>query len=331
MTAKHMTFGAAACAQLLACGAAATLAGAAFADGGDHRPGPGACSRTSVAARAACGNEAADDFWIGFGKCLNVAARDERGECRAELREGWRETRQLCGEQFAAREEVCDALGQAPYDPPIDPADFVDPLEVGGSIAANHFLPLVPGTRYVYENEEAGERVTVSVTFETIEVDGVDCIVVHDVVTELDSGELIEDTDDYMAQDIHGNVWYFGEIARNYEDGRLVDLEGSWRAGEDGASAGILMRAAPAAGDVYRQEFLLGEAEDIARVASLSASAESPYASCAGTCLKTDEFTPIEPDGFENKFYKPGLGKILTVDPESGEREELVDIEVFLP
>ena len=54
----------------------------------------------------------------------------------------------------------------------------------------------------------------------------------------------------------------FGES----EDGELVDIEGSWTAGVDGAKPGILMLAAPAIGDVYRQELLLREAEDVGEV-----------------------------------------------------------------
>ena len=57
----------------------------------------------------------------------------------------------------------------------------------------------------------------------------------------------------YQGQD--GTVWYFGEIARNYEEGELVDIEGSWVAGVDGAKAGILMPASPSPGQIYRQEY----------------------------------------------------------------------------
>jgi hypothetical protein len=43
----------------------------------------------------------------------------------------------------------------------------------------------------------------------------------------------------------------------------------------------------------------------------------------------TGEFTPLEPDGFEKKFYKPGVGMILAVDPEDGDREALVGVSSF--
>ena len=102
---------------------------------------------------------------------------------------------------------------------------------------------------------------------------------VNDVVEEDD--DAIEDTDDWYAQDMDGNVWYCGEIAKNFEtfegddpeDPELVDIEGSWKAGRDYAKPGILMLAAPMVGDVYRQEVSWGDAEDVAEVISTTGSA----------------------------------------------------------
>lgn len=300
------------------------MAGAA-----DSATASGACSTTSRAARLACVNEAQDDFWIAMGNCANVPDGDERTQCRSEARAGLAEAGPSCREQYDARQDVCAVLGEAPYAPDYTPSDFVDPLEVGGAVAPNPYLPLVPGTRYTYRNHTSGERIVVSVTHETVEIDGVTCIIVHDVVTDLDSGEAIEDTDDYLVQDLQGNVWYFGEVSREFEDGHLVSLDGSWRAGTDGAKAGILMKAAPQVGEVYRQEFLLGEAEDLARVMNLHGSATAPHATCEGTCLVTREFTPLEPGVLERKFYKPGVGQILGVNAETGAREVLTDVTSF--
>jgi hypothetical protein len=154
---------------------------------------------------------------------------------------------------------------------------------------------------------------------------GVTTIVVRDVVVD-DEGGFVEDTDDWFAQDVAGNVWYFGEIAKNYEDGEFVDIEGSWTAGVDGAKPGIVMPASPTVDAVYRQEFALGNAEDAAEVLGTSESATTPGGSCAGTCVLTRDFTPIEPDALEHKYYAPGIGLILELDPESGERTELVSI-----
>jgi hypothetical protein len=152
----------------------------------------------------------------------------------------------------------------------------------------------------------------------------VTCIVVHDRA-EL-NGVLSEDTLDWYAQDVEGNVWYFGEQSLQYENGKVASIDGSWEAGEDGALPGIIMKAHPAVGDVYRQEFALGEAEDLARVLSLDASATVPFGGTYDNCLKTEDFSPLEPDHVENKFFAAGVGEILTIDTDTGVREELIDV-----
>jgi hypothetical protein len=207
-------------------------------------------------------------------------------------------------------------LGEQPYAPRIDPANFVARID-------NPLLPLTSGSKWVYrgETEDGVEEVTVRVLDEREEILGVQCTAVRDTVTI--GGEVVEDTIDWFAQDRNGNVWYFGEISKSFEDGRLVSLEGSWRAGEDGAKPGIVMLADPDVGDVYRQEFLLGEAEDFAKVVSLSGNARVPAASCSN-CLVTGDFVPLEPDADERKYYKRGVGLILEIDRTSGERVELI-------
>lgn len=276
------------------------------------------CTLTAEAARFACFNDVEDDRWTANGNCLNTSDAQCFSDVVAEALEG----NALCEEQFQARLEVCDALGEGAYDPAVDPAKFVDPEEIGDSVEPNPWLPLVPGTTWTYEG--GNETNTVTVTEDTKEILGVTCAVVRDVVEQ--DGEVIEDTSDWYAQDQAGNVWYFGEIARNYEDGELHDLDGSWTAGVDGAKIGILMHADPMEGDVYRQEFALGEAEDMGEVLSLTGTASVPAADCSGDCLVTRDFTPVEPDADENKYYAPGIGLILEVDVATGARVELVEM-----
>jgi len=280
----------------------------------------GLCTATSKAAKRACGHELRDDLWIALGNCNNLSSGEARLECRVEVWQEYVSSFGDCREQFEAREELCDALGQGAYDPPIDPDNFLDPGEIAAQ--PNPLLPLIPGRRWVYEGGD--ETITVMVTDRTKEILGVECVVVRDVVEE--DGEVTEDTDDWMAQDVEGNVWYFGEISKNFEDGELVDIEGSWVAGEESAKPGILMKAQPQVGDVYRQEFALGDAEDAGEVVSLTGSTTVPAASCAGTCAIVKDFTPLEPDAAEHKYYAPGVGLILEVDLETGERVELIEM-----
>jgi hypothetical protein len=273
------------------------------------------CTKTAKAARDACDEEAEADYSIAIGKCNNLPSASERDACKQQAAQDRRDARDECAEQFDARRDVCDALGEAAYHPVVNPANFVEGI-------TNPFLPLAPGTIFIYRG--GGEVVTVTVTDRTKMILGVKCIVVRDVVTVND--QVVEDTEDFFAQDVQGNVWYFGEIVQDFENGELVSLAGSFKAGVNGAKPGIIMKANPHVGDLYRQEFLLNEAEDLAEVASLTGSATVPAAACNNDCLITKEFTPLEPDVVENKYYARGVGFILQVKPASGERLELVEI-----
>jgi hypothetical protein len=153
---------------------------------------------------------------------------------------------------------------------------------------------------------------------------GVNTTVVRD--REFVDGELEEETFDWYAQDNEGNVWYFGEDSREYEDGEVVSSAGSWEAGVNGAQPGILIEGDPQVGDTYRQEYLAGEAEDMAEVISLNESISVAYGSFEN-CLKTKEWTPLEPGIEENKYYAAGTGLILEKTVKGGsESLELVDI-----
>jgi len=207
------------------------------------------------------------------------------------------------------------------YTVDIRPADFVDVVD-------NAYFPLIPGARYVYEGmtDEGLERVEIEVLAETRVVMGVTATVVRDTVY-LD-GEMVEDTLDWFAQDKDGNVWYLGEDSQEYENGAVVSTAGSWEAGVDGALPGIIMYADPAAhvGDTYRQEYYKGEAEDMAQVVSVG-EAVSTASGDYENCLKTKEWTPLEPGFSEFKYYAPAIGPVLEVVAEGGKGQmELVEV-----
>jgi len=160
-------------------------------------------------------------------------------------------------------------MGPQPYDPLIDPSNFVDKID-------NPYFPLVPGTVFIYEGHTAGGLVHTEffVTHKTAQILGVTAVEVHDTVTT--NGELTEDTLDWFAQDRDGNVWYFGENTMELIGGRPSTLSGTFTAGVDRAKPGIIMEAHPKKGDFYRQEFDLGNAEDFADVKSLSDTVTVP-------------------------------------------------------
>jgi hypothetical protein len=188
----------------------------------------------------------------------------------------------------------------------------------------NSYFPLAPGTVWEYASDTVDglETTRVEVLGTTRTVNGVTATVVRDRVF-LD-GELIEDTDDWYAQDAAGNVWYLGEATKDYEDGVLVGTEGSWEWGVDGALPGIIMWADPAAhaGEEYRQEFYEGEAEDWAEVEAVNESVTVPYGT-ATAVLRTHEWNGLESGSDERKYYGPGVGLVLEVAGDGG-RVELI-------
>ena len=281
-----------------------------------------ACSSTASVAHTACIYDVLDAFWISTGKCKNLAESGAREECFAELKGFPREGRQECAAQRAARLDLCDDLGEAPYDPPFEPSLFVNPDDIGGSVAPNPWYPVIAGQKRVFR--AGNEEITINVTHAIEIISGVPCRAVTDTVRI--NGEVEEDTTDWFAQDISGNVWYCGESTAEYEDGRPVNVDGSFKAGVDGAKAGIVMKAVPLVEETYRQEFDLGNAEDVAEVISLTGSATVPAASCAANCLVTEDTTPLSPAALENKYYKPGVGVILEIKPATGERLELIEM-----
>ena len=209
---------------------------------------------------------------------------------------------------------------QLDYSRPLPgPAGFV-------SVIDNPYFPLPVGTTWYYEgpSDGASETIQVTVTNQTQNIMGVKTTVVLDRVYA--SGDLTEETLDFYAQDTVGNVWYFGENTTTLENGHITGHEGRWRAGDDEAQAGIIMEAAPQVGDTYREEYLPGVAEDQATVISLDETVSVEYGHFEH-CLKTDNFTALEPDVLENKWYAPGIGLVMDMVTTGGtERHGLVQI-----
>jgi hypothetical protein len=189
----------------------------------------------------------------------------------------------------------------------------------------NPFFPLAPGTTWQYRSEtgDGVETTTTEVLDQTRVVHGVTATAVHDRVF-LD-GELIEDTEDWYAQDGDGNVWYLGEDSKEIENGQVVSTEGSWEWGVDGALPGVIMWADPSAhvDEAYRQEYLEGVAEDWGKVVALNQDVSVSSGSFTG-CIETEDWSGLE-SGREHKSYCPDVGTVLEVG-QSGERTELVDL-----
>ncbi len=203
----------------------------------------------------------------------------------------------------------------------LDPADFSTKID-------NRYWPMKPGNRWVYRELDGNDkqRVVVKVTNKTKTIaNGIEARVVRDVVTDVGSGDPVEITDDWYAQDSKGNLWYLGEETAEYKNGEVVSTAGSWEAGVDGAQAGVILPANPKVGMTYRQEFLKGEAEDQARILSIDEQAEVPAGHFPSNVLLTKDYTPLHPEILEYKLYAPNVGPVLVLDVSGAAgREELV-------
>ena len=202
----------------------------------------------------------------------------------------------------------------------VDPAGFTTEID-------NRYWPMKPGSHWVYrETDAAGDvrRNDVVVTRKRKTIMGIKAIVVHDTVRQ--GGRLTEDTFDWYAQDSEGNLWYLGEDTTEYH-GRTKTKEGSWEAGVDGALGGVVVPAHPKPGLRYREEYYKGHAEDGAAVLTRHAHAKVPHGTYDNV-LQTRNFSPIEPNVVEEKFYAPGVGVVLEITVSGGsDRSELVSFE----
>jgi hypothetical protein len=193
----------------------------------------------------------------------------------------------------------------------LDPSEFVPTID-------NEYWPMAPGTRWtLVETDGKGStsKVHIEVKDRTKLILGIAATIVRDTVSE--RGAVIEDTRDWYAQDVCGNIWYLGENTKEYEDGQVVSTEGSWQAGVDGAEAGVALPGAPTVGLSYRQEYLAGEAEDAATVISLGDQVRVPFAHFKDV-LVTKDYTSLAPRVLEYKFYAPGVGPVEEIGLSGG-------------
>ena len=199
--------------------------------------------------------------------------------------------------------------------------DFTDTFHRGRctfTTVGGTYFPLWPGhaVRLEGEEEDDGEIVDVSVLItvlaDTLVVDGV-ATRVFEEREEVD-GEVKEISRNYAALCREtGDVWYFGEDVDNYEDGQVVNHNGSWRAGQNGASAGILMLGNPMVGARYFTEMAPGIAMDRAEITAVDAAMDTPAGSFQDVLTVLDS-DALDPGAEDPKAYAPGVGQIQDED-----------------
>jgi hypothetical protein len=197
------------------------------------------------------------------------------------------------------------------YNPTIDPADFVAPVD-------NPFFTLTPGTTRTYKAGD--EIIEFTVLAERKDIIGVSCVTVHEQVKV--KGKIVEEATDWFAQDKSGTVWSFGQDTTKTNKNGSVTHEGSWLAGVDGAKPGIQTPGTPKVGPEYRQDYYGCHAEDYGEITDVNATV-----TVGGTtykdCLKTHDTSAIDPKLDEDKYYCKGKGVVLIISHPAEDREEL--------
>ena len=107
-------------------------------------------------------------------------------------------------------------------------------------------------------------------------------------------------------------MFYFGEDVDVYKNGKVVDHEGAWLSGVNGARFGLMIPGTPLLGARYQQEVAPKVAMDRAEIVSLSATLQTP-AGKFEQCLRTKESSTVE-RGTTYKLYAPSVGLIFDAD-----------------
>ena len=203
---------------------------------------------------------------------------------------------------------------------PAGPPTFSNPLDI-----TNLYFPFQPGGLKVYnglsdavKNVVVDKYLTETRTFNWNGGD-VECRVLEEV--DFEGGELVEISKNFFAQADDGTVYYFGEVVVIYEDGVIVDHEGSWlvvgptlpsdppetAAASDPA---VFMPADPEVGDVFKPEDLFPIVDETAEVIRVQQKVIVP-AGRFGDAIKVKETSLLSPD-VEVKWYAPGVGVVKT-------------------
>ena len=319
----------------------------------------GACSEHAALLLRACFADRRAGFLVHKADCVYVTSAEDERECRIDARSERAEKGEECEDVYEARLDLCDLVGEERYDLEFEPADFVDPNDIGNGVVANQYWPLSAGHTHVIvaeseddEGDLVKEVVVVTATEEVRDVGGIPCRVIRDLVfEEADDGgdveyEALEATQDWYGQigpagaargiGDEGDTVYCGENTFEVDDGLIDNTDGSFANGAARARAGFLVRQHPVIGMGDRQEMATDEAEDYVRYENLATTPSDdeggdldPPLACDGGCLQTFEINPHDPDHAEYKYYLPGTGFVLATKLDedglpTGEREEVV-------
>jgi hypothetical protein len=174
------------------------------------------------------------------------------------------------------------------------------------STGKNPYFILEPGHQLVLE--KGSEKVVMTILDETKIVNGIETRILEE--REWDGSELVEVSRNFFAICNQTNdVFYFGEEVDDYKDGKIVGHGGAWLAGQNGATAGIIMPGTFLLGSRYYQEIAPGVAMDRGENVEMGLTVDTP-AGRFEHCVKVIETSPLE-SGKSVKIYAPGVGMIV--------------------
>lgn len=274
-------------------------------------------------------------------RCLNMTNSTQQQSCLDEI-EAYNGTLGLCVKKYQIREEVCGKIGDEPYDPDFNSANFVDPRNIGNGIEPNNYFPLIPGSTRHYNNRMIGHplfrTMAVNITNDIKVIQGVSCLVVTTLIRagEGENEQLIRETDDWYAQDLDGNVWRCGREVKRYRkylstelslpegtSPELTSIEGSYKAGREHSKPGIWIKKVIEDGDIYRQEAAYTQSEDTAEIIDINADGlytiNGVVTGCS-SCVEIKYYDPLQsrlvnsPEQsvyyYGKAIYKPGIGLV---------------------
>jgi hypothetical protein len=186
------------------------------------------------------------------------------------------------------------------------------------STGTNPYFILQPGYQLVFKGVEDNEplNVTSTVLDQTKVVgDGIVARVVEEKTVNSKTGDLKEITHDYFAICKENNsVFYLGEDVDNYENGKVVDHEGSWLHGSNNARAGLIMPGMILLGSKYYQEIAPDVAMDKSEIVGVNETVKVPFGSFNGV-IHMKETSDLEPaTAAEENLHAPGVGQVIDGD-----------------
>jgi hypothetical protein len=228
--------------------------------------------------------------------------------------------------------------GAAPEEPEFTSQFRLETCTWSSTGLQNPFWRLTPGYRLILEGDEEGQggevahiELEFSVLYQTktikfVSAKGKSITVKTRVIEEreFEDDELVEVSRNWFARCVQtGDIYYFGESVDNYEDGEIVNHDGSWQAGKNGALPGIIMPGTYLLGARYFQELAPGVALDRGEHTAMGLQIATEAGNFK-SCVEVLDTNALEPKAAGDiKRYCPGVGLV------QDEVIELVDIQEF--